>query len=229
MSIELFTIPGLLGAGEITTVKSDDGTIYFAAKEIAAALGYIRTQNAIDRHTEEWMRTTLGEIKRAPFQGPFCVSGSIHPGRVFVTEPGLYSLVFGSKLSSAKDFQRWVFKDVLPSIRKTGKYALPGVVGKLKSIEDSELYRLEGPERTEVKSELTRKTNLMKDPEAVLRGKKGGLVAQENNRQIKIKLYEKEIEALVLEEELDERDEKIRELEDENEKLWIENKKLKER
>jgi hypothetical protein len=37
-------------------------------------------------------------------------------------EPGIYQLVFGSKLSSAKKFQRWVFEEVLPSIRKTGSY-----------------------------------------------------------------------------------------------------------
>ena len=39
-----------------------------------------------------------------------------------MTECGLYSLIFGSKLESAKAFKRWVTKDVLPSIRKTGRY-----------------------------------------------------------------------------------------------------------
>ena len=39
-----------------------------------------------------------------------------------MNESGLYSLIFGSKLESAKAFKRWVTKDVLPSIRKTGRY-----------------------------------------------------------------------------------------------------------
>ena len=41
---------------------------------------------------------------------------------LYLNESGLYSLIFGSKLESAKAFKRWVTKDVLPSIRKTGRY-----------------------------------------------------------------------------------------------------------
>ena len=41
---------------------------------------------------------------------------------LYLNESGLYSLIFGSKLESAKVFKRWVTKDVLPSIRKTGRY-----------------------------------------------------------------------------------------------------------
>lgn len=44
---------------------------------------------------------------------------------VIINEPGLYSLVLGSKKSGAKRFKRWVTHDVLPSIRKTGSYAAP--------------------------------------------------------------------------------------------------------
>ena len=41
---------------------------------------------------------------------------------IFINESGLYSLIFGSRLESTKNFKRWVTKDVLPSIRKTGRY-----------------------------------------------------------------------------------------------------------
>ena len=41
---------------------------------------------------------------------------------IYLNESGFYSLIFGSKLESAKAFKRWVTKDVLPSIRKTGRY-----------------------------------------------------------------------------------------------------------
>ena len=41
---------------------------------------------------------------------------------LYLNESGLYSLIFGSKLESAKAFKRWVTKDVLPSIRKTSRY-----------------------------------------------------------------------------------------------------------
>ena len=43
-------------------------------------------------------------------------------GSIFINESGLYSLLFGSRLESNKVFKRWVTKDVLPSIRKTGRY-----------------------------------------------------------------------------------------------------------
>lgn len=43
-------------------------------------------------------------------------------GNVWVTEPGMYQAIFGSQLDSAKAFQRWVFEEVLPSIRKQGMY-----------------------------------------------------------------------------------------------------------
>ena len=43
-------------------------------------------------------------------------------GSIFINESGLYSLIFGSRLESARNFKTWVTKDVLPSIRKTGRY-----------------------------------------------------------------------------------------------------------
>lgn len=42
-----------------------------------------------------------------------------------VNEPGLYSLVLGSRKPEAKRFKRWVTHEVLPAIRKTGSYAVP--------------------------------------------------------------------------------------------------------
>ena len=43
-------------------------------------------------------------------------------GSIFINESVLYSLIFGSRLESARNFKRWVTKDVLPSIQKTGRY-----------------------------------------------------------------------------------------------------------
>ena len=42
---------------------------------------------------------------------------------IYINESGLYSLILHSKLESACAFKRWVTKDVLPSIRKTGRYS----------------------------------------------------------------------------------------------------------
>jgi len=43
----------------------------------------------------------------------------------FINECGLYDLIFKSRLPAVKEFKRWVTKEVLPSIRKSGSYALP--------------------------------------------------------------------------------------------------------
>ena len=48
-----------------------------------------------------------------------------NPNKIIINESGLYSLIFGSQLPTAKKFKRWVTSEVLPSIRKTGSYSLP--------------------------------------------------------------------------------------------------------
>ena len=60
-------------------------------------------------------RTLEGPQIGAPFKNE-------QGGSIFINESDLYSLIFGSRLESAKNFKRWVTKDVLPSIRKTGRY-----------------------------------------------------------------------------------------------------------
>jgi prophage antirepressor-like protein len=45
---------------------------------------------------------------------------------VFISEPNLYRLIARSKLPTAQKFERWIFEEVLPSIRKTGAYVMPG-------------------------------------------------------------------------------------------------------
>ncbi|CAB3989942.1 Hypothetical predicted protein [Paramuricea clavata] len=190
MKVMILKNSALIGDNEITTIQSDDGsdTFYFAGKELATALGYVRTRDVVTRHTKEWMRTTLRNIRGPGNTAPFVnIPGGVQPNRVFVTEPGLYSLVFGSRLPTAEDFQRWVFEDVLPSIRKTGTYTLPGVMNMIKGIDDMELQQLRIDDRTEARGELVRKGELVKNQRKVKAGRKGGLIAQENIRQSKTK------------------------------------------
>ncbi|CAB3994803.1 Hypothetical predicted protein [Paramuricea clavata] len=204
MKVMILKNSALIGDNEITTIQSDDGsdTFYFAAKELATALGYVRPNDAVTRHTEEWMRITLENIKGSVFHGPLCIPGGVQPNRIFVTEPGLYSLVFGSRLPTAKNFQRWVFEDVLPSIRKTGTYTLPGVINMIKGIDDMELRRLRDTERIEARHELDHKRNIVKDQRKAEAGKKGGLAVQEKIRQTEKELEKKEFEVQEQEEEI---------------------------
>ena len=95
---------------EISVIKCRDD-IWFRGKDIAKALGYEKTRNAILKHVDDDDKSILEDLRRGP-----------QIGVSFKNESGLYSLIFGSKLESAKAFKRWLTKDVLPSIRKTGRY-----------------------------------------------------------------------------------------------------------
>lgn len=61
-----------------------------------------------------------------PFPSPINITGLNVPprGLTIINESGMYSLIFGSKLESAKHFKHWVTSEVLPSIRKTGRYSM---------------------------------------------------------------------------------------------------------
>ena len=104
---------------ELSVIKCRD-EIWFRGKDVAKALGYEKTRNAILKHVDDDDKSILEDIRRGPQIGaPF---KNEQGGSIFINESGLYSLIFGSKLESARSFKRWVTKDVLPSIRKTGRY-----------------------------------------------------------------------------------------------------------
>ena len=104
---------------EISVIKCSDD-IWSRGKDIAKALGYEKTRNAILKHVDDDGKSILEDIRRGPQIGaPF---KNEQGGSIFINESGLYSLIFGSRLESAKNFKRWVTKDLLPSIRKTGGY-----------------------------------------------------------------------------------------------------------
>ena len=103
---------------EITVIKCKD-KIWFRGKDIAKALGYEKTRNAILKHVNDDDRSILEDLRRGPqIRAPF---KNEQGGSIFINESGLYSLIFGSKLESAKVFKRWVTSDT-SSIRKTGRY-----------------------------------------------------------------------------------------------------------
>jgi prophage antirepressor-like protein len=93
-----------------------DGEPYFVGSDVAKILGYLKPANAIANHVDDEDKTTT------LIQG----TGSNYKSKaVIINESGLYSLIFSSKLESAKRFKRWVTSEVLPSLRKTGTYQVP--------------------------------------------------------------------------------------------------------
>lgn len=105
--------------GEIRTIKND-GEPWFCGKDVAKALGYNNASDAIYKHVDDEDKMFI-MLKRTDMQ-----NGDVKRGKtktVFVNESGLYALIFGSKLESAKKFKHWITSDVIPSIRKHGVYA----------------------------------------------------------------------------------------------------------
>lgn len=96
-----------------------DGEPWFVGKDVAEVLGYTDTVNAIKQHCK-------GVVKRHPLSTP----GGTQELRI-ISEPDMLRLIVGSKLPAAEAFERWVFEEVLPSIRKTGAYVDPKAPGAM--------------------------------------------------------------------------------------------------
>lgn len=105
--LQLFNFNG----NQVRTVLIEDEP-YFIGKDVADILGYSRTTKAIQDHVEDEdkdvvpIQDSIGRKQATPI----------------INESGLYSLILSSKLPAAKEFKRWVTKEVLPSIRKNGAY-----------------------------------------------------------------------------------------------------------
>ena len=97
--------------GEIRTCQVNN-QIMFVGKDVATALGYSNTRDALNKHVDREdkdavaFRDAIGREQKS----------------VVINESGLYALILSSKLPQAKAFKRWVTSEVLPQIRQTGGY-----------------------------------------------------------------------------------------------------------
>lgn len=103
--LKIFTNPDF---GEVRTLE-ENGEVLFCASDVAKALGYAKPENAISRHC------------RATLKRGTPISGKMQDIN-FIPEGDVYRLIARSKLPGAEQFERWVFDEVLPSIRKNGGY-----------------------------------------------------------------------------------------------------------
>ena len=104
--------------GDIRTVTIDDEP-WFVGIDVAKSLGYANPKNAVPKHVSEEDKLNT-QIEYAGQRREVTI----------INESGLYSLIFGSKLESAKRFKRWVTSEVLPAIRKTGSYQKPMTIAE---------------------------------------------------------------------------------------------------
>ena len=138
--------------GEIRTLEIN-GEPYFVGKDVAEILGYAEPRSAVSKKVDE---EDKGVSKIATPSGT--------QEMTIINESGLYSLILSSKLPTAKKFKRWVTSEVLPSIRKTGKYSI---------VENKPSYAIEDPierakawikeqeEKQKIQVELQEKNNFV--------------------------------------------------------------------
>lgn len=103
--------------GEVRTIMID-GEPWFAGVDVTRILGYKDNTSAMRNVEEE------DKIKGCSISTPSRGEQQM----TVINESGLYSLIFGSKLDSAKKFKRWVTSEVLPALRKTGGYRVPQTI-----------------------------------------------------------------------------------------------------
>ena len=96
--------------GSVRTLEIG-GVIYFVGKDVALALGYKNTKDALAKHVDAEDKGVAN-----------CDTLGGKQEMTVINESGLYSLILSSKLPAARKFKRWVTSEVLPSIRKTGSY-----------------------------------------------------------------------------------------------------------
>lgn len=120
--LQIFNSPEF---GQIKIIEKDN-SVWFVGKDIAETLGYSNPPKAIRDHVDEDDKLTERIV----------LSGQ-NREVIIINESGLYSLVLSSKLPKAKEFKRWITKEVIPSIRKHGGYLTPAKIEEVLSNPDT--------------------------------------------------------------------------------------------
>lgn len=132
--------------GQVRSVMIGDEP-WFVGKDVAEALGYSNASKAVSVHVSEEDRI-LKTLEADSQNG-----NVVKTQTALINESGLYALIFGSKMKSAKRFKRWVTSEVLPAIRRTGRYEMPKqkelisaneLAGILKRKQCKVCYRIDG-------------------------------------------------------------------------------------
>ena len=117
--------------GSIRTVETN-GEPWLVGKDVAEALGYSNTKDAIANHVDSEDKRIIQKSEFTTFENHipksalpvnFIPADVPNRGLTIINESGLYSLILSSKLPKAKEFKHWVTSEVLPAIRKHGMYA----------------------------------------------------------------------------------------------------------
>jgi anti-repressor protein len=141
-NIQIFNHPGF---GDIRISDTETDNPLFCAMDLCRALGYSNGRDAVAKHVDEddvAKRDTTDSIGRVQ-------------QLTYVNESGMYALVLGSKLKTARKFKHWVTSEVLPSIRKHGAFSVEQLSRKqlalmvVQAEEEKERLALENKQQAE--------------------------------------------------------------------------------
>lgn len=121
--LQIFNSPEF---GQVRTIVIDN-EIWFVGKDVASVLGYSNPLKAIRDHVDDDDKGV---------NETFTPAGGKQQ-TLFINESGLFSLALSSKLPKAKEFKRWITKEVIPSIRKHGGYLTPAKIEEVLSNPDT--------------------------------------------------------------------------------------------
>lgn len=107
--------------GKLRSVMIDNEP-WFVGKDVALALGYIDVNRAVKQHIDKEDLKALSRKGYGDLYPTLWDNRNDFSNKILINESGVYSLIFGSKLESAKQFKRWVTSEVLPNMRRSGCY-----------------------------------------------------------------------------------------------------------
>jgi anti-repressor protein len=163
---------------EIGYVVDENGDVWLSGSNSAELLGYNRPNNAIAKRVPIEDKTTFDQLKKYLKEKPYNAQDTA----IYISESGFYTLVFSSKMPAARKIGRWVFKDVLPSIRKNGYYKIDKENGRELDIMNARLQVEQ--DKAEKAIEERRKQEIIDDLQKKLDEANGKLALSEKERQI---------------------------------------------
>ena len=141
--------------GQIRTIDLG-GEPYFVGKDVTDILGYLNASKALSDHVDPEDKIYNDSLSSLGQRGGWLVN-----------ESGLYSLIFGSKLSEAKRFKHWVTSEVLPAIRKHGMYTTEETAEKILQDPDFLIKTLQELKKERIARKAAEETNHLNAPKVL--------------------------------------------------------------
>jgi len=178
---------------EVRILYDKENNPWFVGKDVTRILGYKRSNDSIRKHVEDYAKIDYKTFLEINCLRHLDVDQNLPYNSLLINEPGIYMLAMYSNEPIAKDFQKWIFVDILPSIRKYGEYKLQKECDQLKK--DNEQFK---KYLIETNNEYTQRIERIREPYNSVKKELHELQEKISNRDelILIKLYKKKISYL---------------------------------